>query len=163
MTLPVGSKIPDVEGVLQDGSSWRSADLRGKPLVVYFYPKDFTPGCTKEACTFRDAREELVGLYGAEIYGVSQDTSESHARWASSWRMGTLRRFSVTSRRLRPGRAMRPKCGIVPIKLSAMNTDCVQCQPRRPALADGGPVPQLSGSGPRRCAHQCLCCNEQLM
>ena len=81
MPLSLGSKIPDVTGVLPDGSVWRSADAMGHPLVIYFYPKDFTPGCTREACSFRDAREDLVGLYGAEIVGVSRDTPESHARF----------------------------------------------------------------------------------
>jgi thioredoxin-dependent peroxiredoxin len=87
MTLPIGSKAPDVEGSLADGSSWRSRDHRGHPLVVYFYPKDFTPGCTREACAFRDAREELVGLYGAEVVGVSRDSHESHARFAEAHRL----------------------------------------------------------------------------
>lgn len=82
MTLAVGTKAPEVEGQLEDGSPWRLADQRGRPLVVYFYPKDFTPGCTREACAFRDAREDLVGLYGAEVVGVSRDTAESHARFA---------------------------------------------------------------------------------
>lgn len=87
MPLSIGTKIPDVEGHLQDGSVWRSRDLRGKPTVIYFYPKDFTPGCTREACAFRDAREELVGLYGAEVYGVSRDTADSHARFAVEHRL----------------------------------------------------------------------------
>jgi peroxiredoxin Q/BCP len=87
MSLTIGSKIPDVTGLLPDGSVWRSADAKGHPLVIYFYPKDFTPGCTREACTFRDAREELVGLHGAEIVGVSRDTPESHARFIAKHRL----------------------------------------------------------------------------
>jgi peroxiredoxin Q/BCP len=87
MPLKIGSKIPDVTGVLSDGSAWRSADAKGHPLVVYFYPKDFTPGCTREACSFRDAREELVGAHGAEIVGVSRDTPESHARFVEKHRL----------------------------------------------------------------------------
>ena len=87
MTLPVGSKAPDVEGRLADGSTWSSRDHRGRPLVVYFYPKDFTPGCTREACAFRDAREELVGLFGAEVVGVSRDSHETHARFAETHRL----------------------------------------------------------------------------
>jgi peroxiredoxin Q/BCP len=82
MTLPIGTKAPEVEGTLGDGTRWRSRDHLGRPLVLYFYPKDFTPGCTREACAFRDAREELVGLYGAEVVGVSRDSHESHARFA---------------------------------------------------------------------------------
>src|SRR5262245_41727848 len=81
MPLQIGSRIPDVEGVLADGSVWKSAATRGRTLVIYFYPKDFTPGCTREACTFRDAREELVGLYDAELVGVSRDAPETHARF----------------------------------------------------------------------------------
>ena len=78
MPLQIGSKIPDVSGTLSDGTAWRSADAKGRPLVLYFYPKDFTPGCTREACAFR---EDIVGLYGAEIIGVSRDTAESHAKF----------------------------------------------------------------------------------
>lgn len=81
MTLSIGTKIPDVAGTLPDGSPWRTTDALGKPLVIYFYPKDFTPGCTREACAFRDAREELVGLYDAQLVGVSRDTSDSHTRF----------------------------------------------------------------------------------
>jgi peroxiredoxin Q/BCP len=87
MPLTIGSTIPDVTGALPDGSIWRSADARGHPLVIYFYPKDFTPGCTREACSFRDAREELVGLHGAEIVGISRDTPESHARFIAKHRL----------------------------------------------------------------------------
>jgi peroxiredoxin Q/BCP len=82
--LATGTRAPDVEGKLPDGSVWRSRDARGKPLVIYFYPKDFTPGCTREACAFRDAREEIVGLYGAEVVGVSRDSAETHARFAAA-------------------------------------------------------------------------------
>jgi thioredoxin-dependent peroxiredoxin len=85
--LAVGTTIPDVEGVLSDGTTWRSRDARGNPLVIYFYPKDFTPGCTREACAFRDAREEIVGLYGAEVIGVSRDTAESHGQFAAKYRL----------------------------------------------------------------------------
>lgn len=81
MALKVGTPVPDVRGTLDDGSEWRSANAKGHPLVIYFYPKDFTPGCTREACSFRDAREEIIGLYGAEVIGVSRDTPESHARF----------------------------------------------------------------------------------
>ena len=87
MPLSIGSRIPDVEGPLPDGSTWRSADAKGHPLVIYFYPKDFTPGCTREACSFRDAREEIVGLHGAEVIGVSRDTPDSHARFIAKHRL----------------------------------------------------------------------------
>lgn len=81
MALKVGERIPDVAGVEEDGSTWRTSDARGRTLVLYFYPKDFTPGCTREACGFRDAYEELSGGHGAEVVGVSRDTPESHARF----------------------------------------------------------------------------------
>ena len=87
MPLSIGSRIPEVEGPLPDGSTWRSADAQGHPLVIYFYPKDFTPGCTREACSFRDAREEIVGLHGAEVIGVSRDTPDSHARFIAKHRL----------------------------------------------------------------------------
>jgi peroxiredoxin Q/BCP len=87
MPLSIGSRIPEVEGPLPDGSTWRSADAKGHPLVIYFYPKDFTPGCTREACSFRDAREEIVGLHGAEVIGVSRDTPDSHARFIAKHRL----------------------------------------------------------------------------
>ena len=53
-------------------------DYAGKWLVLYFYPEDDTPGCTTEACNFRDARELIAQLGDAEVVGVSQDTTESH-------------------------------------------------------------------------------------
>jgi peroxiredoxin Q/BCP len=87
MPLSVGSTIPDVEGPLPDGTVWRSADAKGHPLVIYFYPKDFTPGCTREACSFRDNREEIIGLYGAEVIGVSRDKPDSHARFIAEHRL----------------------------------------------------------------------------
>jgi peroxiredoxin Q/BCP len=81
MALAIGTKIPEVAGLLPDGTEWRTGATRGRPLVLYFYPKDFTPGCTREACSFRDAREELVGMFGAEVVGVSRDSPESHQRF----------------------------------------------------------------------------------
>jgi peroxiredoxin Q/BCP len=82
MTLRVGTRAPDFSGVVHDGTTFRLADARGAPLVLYFYPKDFTPGCTMEACSFRDAHEELAEQLGARVVGVSRDPVESHARFA---------------------------------------------------------------------------------
>ena len=80
--LAVGDKAPDFTGVLAGGRKVRLADvLRKHAVVLYFYPKDFTPGCTKEACSFRDHRAEFADA-GAEIYGVSLDTPEKHAAFA---------------------------------------------------------------------------------
>jgi peroxiredoxin Q/BCP len=83
--LSVGDKAPQFSGVLADGRNVRLADmLREHNVVLYFYPKDFTPGCTKEACSFRDHRGEFAAL-GAEIYGVSLDTPEKHAAFAERY------------------------------------------------------------------------------
>lgn len=67
--------LPDAEGVER-----RSDQLGGAPLVLFFYPKDETPGCTAEACAFRDAYSELQAL-GAEVWGVSGDDAASHRRF----------------------------------------------------------------------------------
>ena len=73
---------PAPELGLQDdaGKTVRLADFRGRPIVLYFYPKDDTPGCTREACAFRDRRHEIARL-GAAVLGVSPDAVESHARF----------------------------------------------------------------------------------
>jgi peroxiredoxin Q/BCP len=68
---------PDVVGKRPDGSVARLSALRGHQAVVYFYPADETPGCTKEACAFRDAFKEYEAL-GVTIFGVSRDSAESH-------------------------------------------------------------------------------------
>jgi thioredoxin-dependent peroxiredoxin len=73
---------------LTDGKGERVAlkDLAGKHVVLYFYPKDDTPGCTKEACRFRDTLNDLQEL-GAVVLGVSPDSAESHARFAEKYRL----------------------------------------------------------------------------
>lgn len=76
--IEVGQPAPDFELESDLGGTIRLSELRGKPVVVYFYPKDDTPGCTVEACAFRDRRSELVEL-GAEVLGISPDSIESHA------------------------------------------------------------------------------------
>ena len=71
---------------LTDGKGERVTlkDLAGKNVILYFYPKDDTPGCTKEACRFRDSSAELQEL-GAVVLGVSPDSAESHARFAEKY------------------------------------------------------------------------------
>jgi peroxiredoxin Q/BCP len=61
-----------------DGQTWSAKELKGKPYVLYFYPKDSTPGCTVEACDFRDNLARL-GLHGVQLLGVSPDSLKSHA------------------------------------------------------------------------------------
>ncbi|HEX5304663.1 MAG TPA: peroxiredoxin [Dyella sp.] len=81
-----GQNAPDFR--LQDQTGhWRTlADYRGQWLVMYFYPKDFTPGCTTEVCTFRDDILKLRKA-GAEVVGVSLDDVESHAKFAEKYRV----------------------------------------------------------------------------
>ena len=75
-----GKKAPAFTLVADDGAKVRLADLAGSPVVLYFYPKDDTPGCTKEACAFRDLKAYLKKL-GAKIFGVSPDDVASHVKF----------------------------------------------------------------------------------
>lgn len=79
--LQVGDKIPDFHTLDADGIAISSDDLLGSITVIYFYPKDDTPGCTKEACDFRDNMEELDSQ-GIIVLGVSCDTMESHQKFS---------------------------------------------------------------------------------
>src|SRR5206468_8466977 len=80
----VGDKAPLVEGKDQNGKDWKLADVAGKKVVLlYFYPKDDTPGCTKEACGFRDRIADLK-KENVEVVGVSFDSSESHQKFIAN-------------------------------------------------------------------------------
>jgi peroxiredoxin Q/BCP len=81
--LAVGQPAPDFTSTDQNGKPVHLADLKGHPVVVYFYPKDETPGCTHEACSFRDAWTNLQKK-GVVIIGVSMDTAASHKAFASN-------------------------------------------------------------------------------
>jgi len=71
----------------QNGDKFDASKYIGKtPLVIYFYPKDFTPGCTKEACTFRDRYQDFQEL-GAEVIGISGDNESSHKRFAKKYNL----------------------------------------------------------------------------
>jgi thioredoxin-dependent peroxiredoxin len=77
-----GTRAPEITLAVRGGNTVRLADFRGhKTVVLYFYPKDFTLGCTVEACSFRDSYEDFVGL-GAEVIGVSSDSVDSHDGFA---------------------------------------------------------------------------------
>ena len=78
--LNIGDKVPDLLGVDENGNEIRVSDYAGRRLVIYFYPKDSTPGCTAEACSFRDGTEELVAA-GYAVVGVSGDSIASHGRF----------------------------------------------------------------------------------
>ncbi len=75
---------PDFELQADDGSTVRLSDLRGRKVVLYFYPKDDTPGCTIEACEFRDRNQDLAAS-GAVVLGVSPDTVESHRKFRDKY------------------------------------------------------------------------------
>ena len=79
-----GTPAPDFELVSDEGTTVRLSDLRGKPVVIYFYPKDDTPGCTTESCEFRDAYDVFRDR-GAEILGISPDGEKSHAKFKSKY------------------------------------------------------------------------------
>jgi peroxiredoxin Q/BCP len=86
LKLKEGQKAPAFNAVTQDGTAVSLADLRGKHVILYFYPKDDTPGCTKEACAFRDRFADFEKA-GAVVYGVSIDSPKSHARFAGKYNL----------------------------------------------------------------------------
>jgi peroxiredoxin Q/BCP len=79
-----GQKAPGFSLPTGDGKTLSLGDMRGKRVVLYFYPKDDTPGCTKEACSFRDLRSEFAAK-DAEIVGVSLDSPESHRQFSEKY------------------------------------------------------------------------------
>jgi len=82
MGLSAGDRAPLIDLFDQNGNPRRSDQLGGNALVLFFYPKDDTPGCTMEACAFRDSYADLQAL-GAEVWGVSGDSAGSHQRFAA--------------------------------------------------------------------------------
>lgn len=85
-SLEVGQSAPDFKLADQHGKMHSLSDFHGKWLALYFYPKDDTPGCTKQACTFRDGLQELADL-GAEVIGISVDDTNSHADFAKKYHL----------------------------------------------------------------------------
>jgi peroxiredoxin Q/BCP len=77
MALEVGRAAPAIELPADDGTTWRLADQAGRPVVLYFYPKDDTPGCTAQACAVRDAWADLTAT-GAAVVGISPDPADRH-------------------------------------------------------------------------------------
>jgi peroxiredoxin Q/BCP len=75
-----GKKAPDFTLPADDGTKVKLSGLRGQPVVVYFYPRDDTPGCTREACAMRDRKDQLTRL-GAKVLGISPDDVESHGKF----------------------------------------------------------------------------------
>ncbi len=88
ITLPLktGDKAPAFVATATDGSTVRLADLKGQHVILYFYPRDDTPGCTKEACGFRDAWVQFKKK-GAIVLGVSGDSVKSHGKFAEKFQL----------------------------------------------------------------------------
>lgn len=85
-SLKPGQPAPDFKLTDQHGKTHALADFQGKWLALYFYPKDDTPGCTKQACSFRDGLQELTDL-GADVLGVSVDDTNSHVAFAKKYHL----------------------------------------------------------------------------
>jgi peroxiredoxin Q/BCP len=81
-----GQRAPAFTLTADDGTKVRLADLKGRPVVLYFYPRDDTPGCTREACAFRDRQAKLKKL-GAVVLGVSGDSIQSHQKFRDKYRL----------------------------------------------------------------------------
>jgi peroxiredoxin Q/BCP len=84
--LEPGTKAPAFTLKDQDGKSVKLKDYAGKPVVLFFYPRDDTPGCTKEACAFRDRYAEIQAT-GAVIFGISTDSAESHVKFREKFNL----------------------------------------------------------------------------
>jgi len=84
--IEIGKKAPDFTLTDQDGNTHKLSDYKGKKLVLYFYPKDDTPGCTKEACSFRD-RFDALRKKGIEVLGVSIDDETSHTKFREKYNL----------------------------------------------------------------------------
>ncbi len=84
--IEVGIKAPDFALKTDQGKQIKLGDYLGKPVVLYFYPKDDTPGCTKQACAFRDRKAELAAL-GTVVLGVSADSVESHVKFRDKFEL----------------------------------------------------------------------------
>ena len=99
MAIQIGDKLPKFKAAKQDGTAFESASIQHKPVVIYFYPKDFTPGCTTQACSFRDAYQDFQDL-GAEVIGVSGDSATSHQNFQQKYKLPFIL-LSDTDRKLR--------------------------------------------------------------
>lgn len=84
--LKEGNKAPDFTAKDQDGNKVKLSDYKGQKVVLYFYPKDDTPGCTKEACSFRDANS-VYKKKGIKVFGVSTDDEKSHQKFIEKYKL----------------------------------------------------------------------------
>ncbi|SDE85707.1 peroxiredoxin Q/BCP [Pricia antarctica] len=113
MGLKVGDKISDFTLKDQHGETFSSEDLRKKkPLVIFFYPKDNTSECTKQACSFRDNYEDFMEL-GAEVVGISADSEKSHTRFADKYQF-PFKLLSDTDNKVRESFKVKKSLLVVP-------------------------------------------------
>ncbi|MBR6082292.1 MAG: peroxiredoxin [Salinivirgaceae bacterium] len=84
--LQIGTKAPAFEGIDENGKTVKLSDFAGRKLVLYFYPKDSTPGCTAEACDLRDNYQRFLSL-GYEVLGVSKDSAASHKKFIAKYEL----------------------------------------------------------------------------
>ena len=86
MALEIGDKIPEILGTDQDGKEIKASDFAGNKLILYFYPKDNTPGCTAQACSLKDGNAALLNA-GYKILGVSVDNEVSHQKFIKKFNL----------------------------------------------------------------------------
>ncbi|MGO3109038.1 thioredoxin-dependent thiol peroxidase [Sphingobacterium sp. JB170] len=86
VVLNIGDKAPEIEAKNQSGETIKLSDFQGHKVILYFYPKDNTPGCTTEACNFRDNYQSL-GKEGFKVLGVSVDSEQSHQKFISKFEL----------------------------------------------------------------------------
>ena len=84
--LQIGTKAPAFEGIDENGKTVKLSDFAGRKLVLYFYPKDSTPGCTAEACDLRDNYQRFLS-FGYEVLGVSKDSAASHQKFIAKYEL----------------------------------------------------------------------------
>ncbi len=109
--LQPGDPFPEFELPAHDGTVVRSADLAGRPYLIYFYPKADTPGCTREACAFRDSWDDVKAA-GLTVLGVSYDTPETNRRFAEKYRLPFL---LLSDRDRRLARAVGAARAVLPV------------------------------------------------
>ena len=115
MTLAVGDKASDFRLPCSTGEIVTLSDLtksKGRTVVVFFYPKDDTPGCTAEACGFRDLYEEFARV-GAEVVGISADSADSHQRFAGKHKL-PMKLLTDADGAVQRAYGVRPTLGIFP-------------------------------------------------
>jgi peroxiredoxin Q/BCP len=111
--LQAGDRVPEFTAIDQDGDTWdRARVLAGGPCVIYFYPRDETPGCTAEACSFRDEYAQFSDM-GARVFGISADSPASHKSFAAHHRL-PFRLLSDTDHALQKAFGVKAFFGVLP-------------------------------------------------